>query len=402
MEKIRMAARRLFPLLLLVIVVGACNGISEFEDISFGPRSDDPSRTDTGGNGSDGDYVVLKRVRIIDTMGFDKPVEAGSFLLPEGWEMNGGITWKGLNECRGEIVQQKVEVTSPDGAIRFVSDPVRSFVYTDDPSMLELLQVGERSGGCAVRRPFDASQFISDRWRDGGDGNVANVQTDEARENFFREMMQKVYGNSPQKIETTFVQGDLRFDNGDEGIAYIGVMNFDMRNQNYFTGGSTGLNSMSVFYDAYVRFPPERRDEALKITSVIMSSSRTNPIWEKAKSDFLTKLSNIEHAGRMERIRLVGEQSKAYARSRDQAMDEQMRSWERRQASSDASHRRFVKSIREVETWRDSSGDSVDLQSGYKYGFSRPDGSYLLTDDPNFDPAVKFRQDWTKMEKQPD
>src|SRR5690606_36127164 len=116
--------------------------------------------------------------------------------------------------------------------------------------------------------------------------------------------------------------------------------------QNYFSGGTTRTMSTNVFYATVVKFPPERREEATKTAALIVTSSRTNPVWMKAKNDFLTKLGNIEHAGRMERIRLVGEQSKAYARQRDQAMDQQMRSWERQQDSQDASHRQFVRTIR--------------------------------------------------------
>jgi hypothetical protein len=102
----------------------------------------------------------------------------------------------------------------------------------------------------------------------------------------------------------------------------------------------------------------------------------------------------------MERIRLVGEQSRAYARQRDQAMDDQMRSWERQQESQDSSHRQFVRTIREVDTWKDSSGDNVDLNSGYKYGWSKPDGSYILTDNPDFDPSIKYgSSSWEKMRK---
>src|SRR5690606_36937141 len=109
--------------LAIVSIVGlGCGGIKSFDDLVKGPNGGGTS----GSDGSDrsaqtgsGDYMLLQRVRIIDEMGFDQPVEAGSILLPEGWKMSGGIRWKGVNECRAEIVQQEITVTSPDGEIEF-------------------------------------------------------------------------------------------------------------------------------------------------------------------------------------------------------------------------------------------------------------------------------------------
>lgn len=390
----------ILSLAILLLVVLGCNGIPELKELTE-QRGTDSGRAETGG-----DYIVLKRARILDEMGFDKPVEAGSILLPEGWKMTGGIRWKGVNECRAEIVQQEVNITSPDGDIEYHFYPIRSFVYSDDEQMRQLLEVGTRSGGCEMGEPFDASQYIERFAREELQASVTNIKRDEAREQLFREMNEKVsngnYGGTNIDTETTFVDGELRFDDGKAGIAYVGVSVMTNTQQNYFSGGTTRSMSTNVFFATAVRFPPERKKEAMEIVALINSSSRTNPVWLQAKSDFLTKLGNIEHAGRMERIRLVGEQSKAYARSRDEAMDSQMRSWEKQQASSDASHQRFVKTIREVDTWKDSSGDNVDLSSGYKYGWSKPDGSYILTDNPDFDPAIKFSQNWEKMKKMPD
>lgn len=395
-----MSCGNLLPLIVLVLVVAACNGIPQFRELSENYGSSESS--------SDGkNYLLLKRERIIDRMGFDQPVEAGSILLPEGWKMDGGITWKSINECRGEIVQQEITITSPDREIEFKFYPVRSFVYSDDASFRELIQVGANSGGCQVAEPFDASDYARQFARDELGADIENVRTDREREAALRSMNEKLNSQSRgQSIattaETTFVNGDLKFGDGREGIAQIGVTQYTTQQPNYLSGGSMTHSSTMVFYNTVVRFPPERRDEALKITGLIVTSSRTNPVWNDAKTDFLTKLGNMEHAGRMERIRLVGEQSRAYARERDRAMDENMRSWERRQASDDASHQRYIRSIREVEVWRDSSGQPVELTSGYKYGYSRPDGSYILTDDSRFDPAIEFKQNWEKMEKIPD
>jgi hypothetical protein len=81
------------------------------------------------------DYLVVERVRLLDTMGFDRPVEAISFLVPRGWRTEGGVVWKGIGGCRAEIVQWQMSATSPDGAIRFLVLPQRSFVAFQDQMM---------------------------------------------------------------------------------------------------------------------------------------------------------------------------------------------------------------------------------------------------------------------------
>jgi hypothetical protein len=103
----------------------------------------------------------------------------------------------------------------------------------------------------------------------------------------------------------------------------------------------------------------------------------------------------------MERLRLMGKQSKAYAKSQSDASNARMRDWERGQASSDASQRRFIQTIREVETWKDGEGNPVELSAGYSHGWSKPDGSYILTNNSLFDPAVELQQNWVRMQKPP-
>lgn len=196
------------------------------------------------------------------------------------------------------------------------------------------------------------------------------------------------------------VYGTLAWPDGTKGLAQVGVM-VVMTQSTDLNGMPNGHASTSVFLRAYIRYPPEREAEALKLWGTIGASQKVNPIWKQAKENFLTQLGNKEHAGRMERLRLQGEQSAAYARAQSDASDARMRNWERAQASSDAGQSRFIQTIREVETWKDSSGTPVELNAGYSHGWSRPDGSYILTNNSNFDPAVELQQKWERMVKPP-
>lgn len=393
----------ILPFICLLWMVIGCGRLSEIADQSNPSNPSSPSRRTTG-MVSNKDYLVLKRFRILDQNGFDRPVEAGSLLVPDGWRVEGGIRWKGLNECRADIIQQEIKITSPDGAIQFSVLPSQTFVFSDDEMMQQALVAASKQGGCKIGSPFDASQYIEKLAANQLGARVSNIRNDEATMDRMKKFNEESSASSRQygmntNYSGSVVYGNLTFNDGSKGLAQVGVSSMVTDKPDMINGGTTRFSNTSVFHTIVLRYKADREAEALKIFGTITASSRTNPIWAQAKTDFLNKIGNIEHAGRMERIRLMGEQSQAYAKSRSDAMDSQMRNWERQQDSSDASHRRYIQTIREVETWKDSSGNSTELGAGYKYGWSKPDGSYILTDSPNFNPRVEFQEDWEKMQK---
>lgn len=349
------------------------------------------------------DYVVLERRRFLDEQGFDRPVEAFSVLCPMSWRSEGGVQWKGIGGCRGEMIATSIRITSPDGAIRFEQLPARSFSYASDPMMMQAMQAGAQAGGCGINQPFTAEQYIEGFARQDLKATASGIVVDEARMPLARKLDEQAnatamqFGN-PQQQSTTFAKGRLSWPDGTQGIIEAGVTNLVNQQPDLMTGGTTMFSSTSVFYTTVTRFPPERKDEAARMLALFTSSHRMNPVWTKARDDFFTRLGNIEHAGRMERIRLMGEQAQAYAKAQSDASDQRMRSWEQQQASNDRQHEQFVKSIREVETWSDGSNGRVELTSGYDHAWSRGDGSYILSNNPNFDPSSAFQdQQWKPM-----
>lgn len=348
------------------------------------------------------DYIELKRVRILDEMGFDRPVEAMSLLVPNGWKVEGGVRWKGVNECRGEIVTHQISISSPDGAIQILALPAQSFVYSQDQMMNQSLMIAARQGGCRVSAPFTAKQYLENLARTWLKADVSNIRVDESVQGAINKINSVTNAGSNgtgTQSAGTGVYGMLNWSDGSKGLAQIGVMVMTNQSTGMFTGTPNGFASTIVFHQLVLKYAPSREAEAIKLFGGIIASSRTNPIWKQAKEDFLTRLGNAEHAQRMDRIRLMGEQSRAYAKAQSNAADTRMRDWERTQSSSDASQRRFIQTIREVETWKDGNGNSIELSSGYNYGWSKPDGSYILTNNSLFNPAVELQQNWTRMQK---
>jgi hypothetical protein len=398
-SEVRMTLARVVTVVGIIVSVGCGGG------------SGAPGGSGGGGSAPDGkfvegkDYVVLERVRLLDSQGFDKPVEAMSLLAPRGWKTDGGVTWRGFNECRGEMVTWRVSSVSPDSAIRIDIPPTRTFVWSEDAMLRQTNLKAAQAGGCAVHEPFDATTYLQAIAHDElGGATVTDVRTDESLMALIAKFVQmsdetaRQFGTGMQSSGTG-IYANLKFPDGTEGLANIGVTMVKKDSRDMFTGRPNGFSSTSVFHRVIVRFPADRREEALRLFGTTLSSYRINPAWQQAKDQFMTKLGNIEHRGNMDRIRMMGEQSAAYAKARSDAQEDSMRNWEQQNAASDASQHRFIQTIREVETWKDSTGNPVELSAGYHHGWSRPDGSYILTNNSNFDPAVVFQQNWTKMEK---
>ena len=399
------------PFICLLVFATACAGVLGDRPAS-GLAEGNSSQGSGSGRTASGlvegkDYIVLQRVRLIDQNGFGQPIEAVSYLVPRGWQTEGGVRWKSVNECRGEIVQQQLTVTSPDGAIKFMLLPVRSFNFFQDQMLQQSAVAASRQGGCGVSQPFNAAQYLENLARNGlGGATLSNVRRDDELQPSLDKMsadsnaISRQYGTGMTQSGSS-LYGTLDWPDGTKGLARVGVIVIITQTRDVFSGAPHQSATTSVFHQSVVRYPAAREAEALKVFGTISNSERVNPVWKQAREAFLTRVGNDEHAARMERLRLMGEQSRAYARAQSEASDTRMRSWERGQASSDANQSRFIQTIREVETWKDSSGSPVELSAGYSHGWSRPDGSYILTNNSNFNPAVELQQNWERMQKPP-
>jgi hypothetical protein len=372
------------------------------------------------------DYVVLQRVRFMDAQGFERPAEAFSVLLPKGWKHDGGVVWKGLNECRGEMVSSRWSAASPDDAIAYAVLPNHSWASASDPMMMQNLQMQAQQGGCEVGGSMDAANYIRQVM---GPRELRGAAITEVKENtdVMREMERNAaktkaafeqWGGHVRLIPSAVV-ARLKWSDGSEGIALCSVLNVETVMQNAYTGEMQRITNSNASERSFLRFPAARREEAEQLLATIKSSYRTNPQWKAAVEGYFEQLRQHQDRMHHQQMRAIDEQTAAMSRAHNQrmadiqaqgaantarhnermgAMDQQMRSWERQQASQDRQHTQFVKTIREVETWNDGSNGRVELTSGYDHAWSRGDGTYVLTNSPSFDPSSVFQdQNWKPM-----
>lgn len=374
-----------------------------------------PAATTTASFREGSDYQLFERVRLLDRQGFAQPQEAFSVLLPKGWKHEGEILWNAPGtSCSGTL--SRLSARSVDGAYRFDLYPDVVYSYNPDPQIAQFNQVHPgNSPYCAFREPVNAEQYLRTVFapEELGNAEVVSVTPNEAvvqqmQQNNARAMQELAqYGAGPMRFDQTALNAELRWPDGREGLAVLGVTTLETAVPNPYTGGSNPIYTSQVTKRIVFSYPAGQKEAARNQFSVIMGSFRSNPAWNEAVNGFWRAVRQRKHVEHVGRIRMMDEQTRAMGEAaiqrgndRLRQMDVEMRNWEARQSADDRMHTNFIKTIREVEHYQDPTG-KVELVSGYNHAWSRGDGSsFILSNNPNFDPSSVFQdQAWKEMKK---
>ena len=359
------------------------------------------------------DYTEFKRVKIYDRMGFNTPAEAYSILLPADWQSEGGVFWIAPKQpCAGTNISFKAK--SADGKFNLQILPIYTWGWTDNPQLNQFNMQSNTGQYCTVAQPIDASQYLTQVLiKEIGNAQLGEVKSNNeviasmsVNDNKARaEMMQ--YGAAQVNFRHTAVTADFKTDNNTSGIILCGVSNAETYVPNTYTGGYN-INYISTAPQRIIfTFPTNKKEEAEKLLSVIIGNFKTNPEWKETVNGFWKaqrQQNHIEHIGK---LKLMDEQTKQIANraiangnKRLAELDKSFRSWETAQSSQDKTHSNFIKTIREVENYKDETG-VVELSSGYNHTWSRNDGStFIMSNNSGFNPSSVFQdQRWTEMKK---
>ena len=359
------------------------------------------------------DYRLFTRARVIDKAGFSQPIEAFSVLIPKGWTYSGDILWTSPGStCAG--TNSYFKATSADGKYSFEMLPSTLWNFVSDPQMAQFQQ-NNNTRYCTYGEPLDAAHYMKQVFipTELGNAQILEIKTNESGA---REMLQKAekykqemdnYGYGQSNFYPSAVHAKLKWSDGTEGLTLCGVMIMEGIVPNPYDGSYSKTYTSSAIERIVFKYPAGEGDKAANMLSVIMSSLRTNLPWKNSVDNFWLHVRQKKHTDHVGRIRMmdeltrqIGETTIRNGQKNLDNMDANMRSWEATQSSQDRMHTNFIKSIREVETYRDETG-KVELSSGYNHSWSRSDGSsFIMSDNPNFDPSSVFQdQRWKEMKK---
>jgi len=360
------------------------------------------------------DYTEFTRARVMDKVGFAQPVEAFSILIPANWKFDGRIIWNPPGTaCAGN--NQEVKASAPDGKYSFEMFPNDMWGFNSDPQMDQFNRSQPSVKYCGNGEPMNATVYFRNVFAPNELGNAEivslnensnGVQVMEESNNKTRQELMR-YGAAQVNLYPSAVYAKVKWSNGTEGIVVCGVNIVETIVPNMYNGTSTKIFTTVASERVVLKHPAGDSAQAANLMSVMLSSVRTNTEWKNTVNNFWASIRQQKQIAHIGKIRMMDEQTRqmgANAIKKGQQnlnnMDANMRNWEASQQSQDRIHTNFVKAIREVETYRDETG-KVELSSGYNHAWSRSDGgSFIMSDNPNFDPSSVLQdQRWKEMKK---
>jgi hypothetical protein len=361
------------------------NGGWSAQPTAFAPRQPLPP----------GVYAVEKR-EVVDASGFERPLVAGTIMIPAGWVMQGGIQWSPVGQC-GPDFASTVSLRSPDGAATVSVVPVQRWhgVRANFPL--------DRSQGPQCPEAFftSAREFLeASAQRMFPGARVMDYRALPERVKPLKDMMAQM----PALPQVQGLEQAMDFDAGEVLIAYqqngrdmraaisTMVTLMRMRSADMINPGQIALDQITgTPTELFIVTAPAGALD-LQMRGRIQKSTRFNPEWTQRINQYLAEKNRViakgaadRHAIRMDAIKKQGEIINGM--------------YDDRQLSSDRNQREFIESVRGVETYNDPVyGGPVQLDSTYSHAW-RVNGqdAYLMTNDVNFNPG-QYGLDAQKLE----
>ncbi len=349
------------------------------------------------------DYVTLKRFRVVDNQGFSQPVEVSSFLLPVNWQVNSNVQWDGTKKCIPEMLQANLVAASPEKDYEIFVFPATQFDWSDDPVLLDAMQKGFNMHSCNLAQPLDAQGFITQSIAQSMNGTVKSSKIVpeiqklmEASANQMTQTAQRA-GNYAYSHRGSAAEGTLSFADGKEGLALCTLMQTITTMPNTQGYGTANTYQCYVSMRILIKYKTGNEAMARKIFGTFLSSARMNPQWTSAVQQIFLDI------GRNAQLQ-IGKQIEIAHQAQEEIGNNIIRNWENTHPqtsdnSGGVSPDQFGQYIRGVDSWTDEGGNKVELTSGYNNAWSKGDGTYILSDNPAFDPNVTFNETWKPLKK---
>jgi hypothetical protein len=354
-------------------------------------------------------YYRMKLVKTVDQFGFDHPIPSAGMLIPNDWQFTGQTAWVKGNRC--DPVQTAFKTSSPDGKLAIEGFPQFDWQWSDDPSVRQAamanLQTQARYGskGCDVLPLQTAAEFLRANYRKVRPNaqvvaaepipDVAEQMAGQARQ---AEAAAARYGLQ-QHIRTDVGRLRLRYSlNGQPVEEWVTAVIVVRATTGPSYNVAMGRMGQATYYNCSasqlfaLRAPQGQLDASLKFFRMLLSTIRVDPAWQARVSQSMSNIAAIEQKGVRDRSDIVAKNNEDVSKIINDG-------WQQRQKVQDQTASNFSRVIRGVEEYRNpATGETIDLDNRYGHAWTGPRGEYVLSDDPNFDPNVAFKEKWTALQ----
>ena len=342
---------------------------------------------------------------VVDASGFAKPMAAASLFVPYGWRTAGGVLWGQQYACTNGY-NFEWSATAPDGSSGILILPqmkwenstygaqastpgCTSAPFTSARAYLEALaqrsvpgarvidyrdrpDLVQQAGAAPQRTPMAMGEMRS--WSEAGEVLIAFQQNGRDMRGSIAALVQfsqmitdtsSLYANDPTIMQQPSASQTR------------------METLTGFAQPAWGAYAPNGQYD-FAFFEALRRSIAV------------NPQWSNAIAGHNTAIGRVAIEESRKRAQIINETNAEIARIRQEV-------WDVQQQSADRRAREFGELLRGVQTYTDDQapGGQRELSANYDQAWRLRDGSYVLTNDPNFDPWRDLQIEGQQLQRAP-
>ena len=334
----------------------------------------------------------LKTFKIWDPYGWGQPVVARTLLAPADWRLQGEIRWNSNTTCTADILIENVLVSSPDGQAAFEIMPQYACFWGDNP----LTQQSHRMTGCRVAPPINAAnliqQVVMPAFRRGAYVRSLAQSPETARAAYkdYYARYGALYQAQNTRLNTDTAVATLEYRREGRSFEEWLTATVALCTTPMMMGGGISYSCYGDHIYAF-RAPKGQLAEYGKLFTAIAGSIHTNPVWRHA---VLKVILNVN----MKASIAAGTRAGIWREAMNEIGRIRVKNWQQQQETLNRVAGSWSRSFRGVDTYLDPiSQQRIDLPTGYKSAWSNGRGEYMLSDNPAFDPAVQFRENWKRM-----
>ena len=359
--------------------------------------AEEQSDADSKGAAGSPRYFRMKRATI-DDKGNNVP-NAVSMLIPTTWQMQGSIrALGGLGGCFADLESISIHAQSADGSMVFEAQPDLTWQYADDQQTLRMMaQEGQAyaKGGikpCPVIQPMRAADFLQKIIpKYYPDAHIVSVDAYPELDQLVRERLGiSVKGSSNDgNVRTDAARARLEYQQNGKTIEQWVTVGVWMRA--YPSGRGNVYDCHATMLNSFIA-PKGQLDSNATLFRLMAFNISHDPQWDSHINGMIAQLYQQQQAQEAKRSQMIADFQKHVADTVNQVTQT---------AEAGANQAAFGEDqiARGVQTFRNpETGQTFELSNLHDHAWLSSDNTYVMSDDPNFNPNGQLDGSWTALE----
>jgi hypothetical protein len=324
---------------------------------------------------------------IVDQTGFGKPTPAITLFTPVGWKASGGVVWGEQFACT-KYFAFNWKVTTPDELTGAALLPQQGWEFNNSGANAANL-------GCQIAQITNVEAYLRTLLKSAR-SDATNIRF-RKRPDLVQEIANNRWDRQWQMGTQHFWTegGELLFNVTEKGVGLEASLMTTVSFMKTITKGQA-YHGESVFANAdpaMATFAPVGQYNPA-LFDAMRKSARFDPQWQQAIAEHIRIINKTNMDGARARHNI---KMQTYREIGDMIQQ----SWKRQQASNDRRAQDFIDAIREKQDFNDpeSSTGRTKLSSNYNHAWRLADGTFVMTDDPSFNPATELGIEGNKLNR---